>query len=84
MRNSNLNFVSTENQHEILMKFGKCLYHNWSRNYVQYGFTVLLPKFDWLVTFTMVGQFANIWGIMVPTVIKFAQNVSKRPILKLL
>ena len=25
MRNSNLNSVSTENQHEILMKFGKCL-----------------------------------------------------------
>ena len=40
MRNSNLNSISTENQHEILMKFGKCLYHNWSRNYVQYGFTL--------------------------------------------
>ena len=25
MRNSNLNSVSTENQHEILNKFGKCL-----------------------------------------------------------
>ena len=25
MRNSNLNSVSTKNQHEILMKFGKCL-----------------------------------------------------------
>ena len=25
----------------------------------------------------MVGQFANIWGSMVPTVLKFAQNVSK-------
>ena len=25
MRNLNLNSVSTENQHEILMKFGKCL-----------------------------------------------------------
>ena len=26
MRNSNLNSVSTENQHEILNKFGKCLF----------------------------------------------------------
>ena len=33
MRNSNHNSIPTENQHEILMKFGKCLYHNWSRNY---------------------------------------------------
>ena len=32
----------------------------------------------------MVGQFANIWGSMIPTVTNFAQNVSKRPILKLL
>ena len=28
MRNSNLNSVSTENQHEILNKFGKCLFVN--------------------------------------------------------
>ena len=28
MRNSNLNSVSTENQHEILNKFGKCLLTN--------------------------------------------------------
>ena len=47
MRISNLNSVSTENQHEIFMKFGKCPYHNWSRNYVRYCFTVLWPKFDW-------------------------------------
>ena len=32
----------------------------------------------------MVAQFSNIWGGMVPTVTKLAQNVSKRPILKFL
>ena len=44
----------------------------------------VLQRFDLnlIVTFTMVGQFANVRGSMVPTVTKFSQNVSKRPILK--
>ena len=71
MRNSNLNSVSTENQHEILMKFGKCII-------IGQGIMCnkVLQCFDLnlIATFTMVGQFGNIWGSMVPTVTKFIFN----------